>query len=755
MEQVIKPLGGHEILLVLLQLSALLTIARLGAEFVKRLGLPTVVGELAAGIALGPTVFGHFLPGAFAQLFPAHPEQFHLLEIISWLGMVLLMLLTGLETDVRLLRNLGRTAIAASVFGMLVPFVFGFGLGMVMPDHYVATPDHRMMFGFFLATALSISAMPVIAKILLDLDLTRRNIGVMILSAGVVDDTTGWLILSLIAGAATTGDPNLGALAFSLVGTGLFLVFAAVILFPILRFAFRVATDRFESKDTDLVLMIVVTLLCAAVTEMLHVHAVFGAFVAGCVIRQVPRLREETLHKVESVTFSIFAPIFFGIVGLKVDLWKLGGSTMLLWVLGVATAGKLIGCVVGGLLGGLRIWESLSIAVAMNARGAMGLVVATIGLSLGILNQEMYSIVVMVAIATSFMAPILLRLTMSMVRMTDEEAARMAAVEARGLFDPEKLRVLVPTAGGPNALSAASIGMRVAKQSAHPLTVFYVERVTGLMDRIFGGSRRSAETDTVTDHIARMREMAAEAGVREPETRRQVGKDVAGSIGLESAKGYDLVMVGASESRRGMRGELLEKLVGEASSHVAIVKKRGKADGPYRRILVPVDGSFLSRVAVEFAVRYAEGVGDGAEVTIALVTDRDRSHTSMPPPAIVPASTPPPSVHRSGTTVPQARANSLMLMVDSLAKDGGLEKLSPVFKATKVKTKVVVRQPSDGGVNRLPVLAEANSGKYDLVVLGAENRAIHYRLFFGYDNEKLVEESRITVVLIVPKVKAA
>jgi nucleotide-binding universal stress UspA family protein len=246
-----------------------------------------------------------------------------------------------------------------------------------------------------------------------------------------------------------------------------------------------------------------------------------------------------------------------------------------------------------------------------------------------------------------------------------------------------------------------------------------------------------------------MREMAAEAGVQEPETRRQVGRDVAGSIADESAKGYDLVMVGASESRRGMRGELLEKLVGNASSHVVIVKKRGRTDGPYRRILVPVDGSFLSRVAVEFAIRYAEGVGDSAEVTIALVTDRDRSHQSLPPPSIAP------TPHRSGTTVPQGRANSLVLMVDSLAKDGGLEKLSPVFKATKVKTKVVVREPSDGGVNRLPVLAEANSGKYDVVFLGAENRAIHYRLFFGYDNEKLVEESHITVVLIVPKVKGA
>src|SRR5450755_3369791 len=135
-------------------------------------------------------------------------------------------------------------------------------------------------------------------------------------------------------------------------------------------------------------------------------------------------------------------------VGLKVDLWKLGGGGMLLTVLAVATAGKLIGCTIGSLIGGIRLWESLSIAVAMNARGAMELVVATIGLSLGILNQGMYSIIVMVAVITSFMAPVLLRLTMRRVRMTDEEVARMAAEAAKGLFDAERLRVLVPTAGG-------------------------------------------------------------------------------------------------------------------------------------------------------------------------------------------------------------------------------------------------------------------------------------------------------------------
>src|SRR5205807_1683867 len=160
---------------------------------------------------------------------------------------------------------------------------FGFFLGVWVPADYVAQPDHRILFSLFLATAMSISAMPVIAKILLDLNLTQRNIGVVILSAGVVDDTTGWLVLSLIAGAAgQKGAGGFGSMVGAIVGTALFVGAAAFVLYPMLKPLFRIATQRFLSKDTDLVLMLVVTLLCAAVTDKIGVHAVFGAFVAGC-----------------------------------------------------------------------------------------------------------------------------------------------------------------------------------------------------------------------------------------------------------------------------------------------------------------------------------------------------------------------------------------------------------------------------------------------------------------------------------------
>ena len=191
MHNPIPGLSGHSVFLLLVQLALLVAVARIGAEIAKRLGLPAVVGELSAGIALGPTLLGHYFPHAFAAIFPPDTEQFHLLDAFGTVGMSLLLLLTGLETDLRLLRNLGRAALIASVMGMVLPFGLGFGLGYFMPAEYLADPNSRMLFSLFLATAMSISAMPVIAKILIDLDLTKRNIGLVILSAGVVDDTVG------------------------------------------------------------------------------------------------------------------------------------------------------------------------------------------------------------------------------------------------------------------------------------------------------------------------------------------------------------------------------------------------------------------------------------------------------------------------------------------------------------------------------------------------------------------------------------
>ncbi len=348
-------LPGHALFLLLLQIVLILSVSRPLAEMMKRLGQPTVLGELLAGIVLGPSLLGWIWPGAYAQLFPAdavnHYLQPHLLEVVSWIGMVLLLFLTGIETDVRLLRRLGRTAFSSSVLGMAIPFACGFGLGMFTPDEFLADPNRRILFSLFLATAMSISAMPVIAKILMDLELTKRNIGVVILSAGVVDDTTGWLILSLIAGIAGAHEAPLLQFASTLVLTAAFLAASFLVFYPGARWLLRWVDQKARSPNADLAIIVSFAFLLAAITEAIHIHAVFGAFVAGCILRQVPSVRPATLHRLEAVAVSIFAPVFFGLVGLKVDLRSLGSPKELLIVLAVATAGKLIGCTWGGLIG--------------------------------------------------------------------------------------------------------------------------------------------------------------------------------------------------------------------------------------------------------------------------------------------------------------------------------------------------------------------------------------------------------------------
>jgi Kef-type K+ transport system membrane component KefB/nucleotide-binding universal stress UspA family protein len=677
------------------------------------------VGELAGGIALGPSGFGHWFPGAFATLFPPVAEQFHLLDAFSAVGMTMLLLLTGLETDLRLLRNLGRAALIASVMGMVVPFGLGFGLGYLMPASYLADPSGRILFAAFVATAMSISAMPVIAKILIDLDLTKRNIGLVILSAGVVDDTVGWLILSIIAGAATHGAVHIPDLGLTLLYLAGFLVVVVFVLYPILRLLIRAASERFKMPDSDLVLIIVVTFLCAAATDWIGVHPVFGAFVAGVALHQVPRVRRETVAKLESVTFGVLAPVFLGIVGLRVNLWALGGGGMLAIVVAVACVGKLVGCSLGAYWGGLRFWEAASIAVAMNARGAMGIVVATVGLSLGILTSQTFSIIIMVAIITSFLAPVGLRLTMPRVRMTEDEARRIAAAESTGAFDPRKVRVLLATGGGGSALAAAPLAFSIAAKSNSAVKIVHVQAKAAWWRRLLRPFARRPPGN-VTAELAALRQMAQG---RPPEVAETGGTSVAEAICNEARRGYDLIVIGSAEGPS-IGGPVVEDLVGQAPCHVAIMKAATPSSG-YKNILVPVDGSIASRMAVEVALRYAEGAE--AELSLAVLTERRPQAAAYS--------------DMSGTHLPAEGPST---------SEEELERISVAFRATDLKPSILhlAYDPRSSAV------AQAlEKGKYDLVVLGAENRAIQHRLFFGYENERLIRAARVPVVVVVPNLR--
>ncbi|MGH2722219.1 MAG: cation:proton antiporter [Actinomycetota bacterium] len=205
----ITPLGGHELLLLLVQFGLLLLAARALGEVAVRFRLPSVVGELLAGFLLGPTLLGQLAPGVFDAIFPQEAGQFHLLEAFSWFGVILLLVLTGIETDIGLIARKGRKALGISAGGIVVPFGMGVGLGFLLPGTFLASADQRVVFALFVGTALGLSAIPVIAKVLMEMNLVWRDIGQLTLAAGMVDDVTGWILLGVVTGLAQSGEVNM------------------------------------------------------------------------------------------------------------------------------------------------------------------------------------------------------------------------------------------------------------------------------------------------------------------------------------------------------------------------------------------------------------------------------------------------------------------------------------------------------------------------------------------------------------------
>ena len=725
----LPPISGHALLVLLLQLAGLLLLARTFAEIMRRLGQPAVIGELLAGIVLGPTVLGYFLPDLYVLAFPQEVAQFHLLEVISWLGMVLLLLLTGLETDLRIVRTIGKAAVFISAGGLLVNFTLGSTLGMLLPDQYLVDPADRPVFAAFLATAMAITAMPVIAKILIDLNLMRRNLGVTILSAGVIDDTIGWLVLSVIAGIAASGTFSVGGLAITLGGLAVFLVVTRWVTFPLFRRLVSYVNEHVKLAGSDITLILVFTFLSAAATEAIGVHAVFGAFVAGLVVRQVPRVRATATHALEAFVLSALSPIFFAFVGLKVNLWELTSWQLPTLVIGVAMAGKLLGCYAGARAGGLSHWEGVAIGFGMNARGAMELVVALIGLSLGLLTGEMYSTIVLVAVVTSFLAPLLLRSVVGKLPLTEEERRRMEEGTRPRMLPDGPIRVLVPTAGGGNAMGAFALAAPIVRESAGSITALFVQRRKegNAIRRWFSGSSSLAGRG-IEQHLERAASFLGDQGKRLT-VRRLQSENLVGAIVAETERDYDVLMIGATP-RHLLSNSMISEVAGAVALPTIIVRStEQQPPAHFRRILVPVEGSAFSRFAAEFAFAYA--AADGARVTLLHVLNEARVSTGA-------------------LTVPEIRGSHAVDQPQELALASKIrEDYGTLATASAVEWDVRVLASGDPAGT---IVEESHSEHYDLLVLGAENKMLAQPLFFGQGTATIVERAGCTTVVVVPKV---
>ena len=399
-----KPIGEHELLIFLLQVFLLLITARTLGELFRNLRQPSVIGELLTGIILGPTILGNISPAIFRWLFPGATPQPQMLEIMAWMGVLLLLLVAGMEIDISVVWRQGRPAIATSIMGIIVPFSSGFILGLIIPPTYLVNPEHRLLFSLFLGTALSISALPVIARILMDLDLLKTDLGMITVAAALFNDLVGWIIFSIIlglmsgVGASLTGLTEIASLTLGF----------ALFCFTIGRWAIDKILDWAQIilpwPTGVLTLALGVTLLCSAITQWIGIHAVFGAFLAGVMIGDSPHLRERTRETISEFTASVFAPLFFATVGLKVNLLQSFNPVLVLALFTVACLGKLVGCNLGARWGGMSREDALCVSFGMNARGAMEIILALLAFKYGLIGDEIFVALLIIAVVTSLMA---------------------------------------------------------------------------------------------------------------------------------------------------------------------------------------------------------------------------------------------------------------------------------------------------------------------------------------------------------------
>jgi Kef-type K+ transport system membrane component KefB len=427
----VAPIGAHQVLVFLLQVGLLLSVALVLGQLAQRLGIPAVVGELCAGVLLGPSVLAHAAPGVSTWLLPREAGQLHLLDAVGQLGVLLLVGLTGMSIDLGLVRRKGATAVLVSAGGLLVPLGFGVAIGFALPAALVANGTDRTVFAWFVGVAMCVSAIPVIAKTLLEMRLLHRNVGQLIISAAAVDDVVGWLLLSVVSALATTG-VRAGRVALSVGYLVVAIAFAATVGRRVAGAVLRLAA-RSREPGVTVTAAVLLLVLCAAGTQAMGMEAIVGTFFGGILIGSLDWVDRERLAPLRTFVMAVLAPLFFATAGLRMDLTALGRPVVLgsaVVVLMVAVAGKFAGVYLGARASRLGHWDALALGAGMNARGVIEVIIAMVGLRLGVLTTEMYTIVVLVAIVTSLMAPPMLRHAVRRIAVTpaEEERAKVLAI---------------------------------------------------------------------------------------------------------------------------------------------------------------------------------------------------------------------------------------------------------------------------------------------------------------------------------------
>ena len=392
----------HPLAILLLQIITIVIVARFFGWFFNKIGQPSVIGEIIAGIVLGPSLFGMYFPEASAALFPA--ASLGNLQFFSQIGLILFMFVIGMELDLKVLKSKAHDAIVISHASIIIPFALGMVLAYFIYDSFAPEGINFLSFSLFMGIAMSITAFPVLARIVQERGIHKTKLGTVVLTSAAADDITAWCILAVVIAIVKAGS---FVSALYVVGMALVYVFLMMKLVrPFLKRIGQLNANKTTLSKPVVAIFLLVLVLSSYATEVIGIHALFGAFMTGAIMPDNNRFRHMFVEKVEDVAVVLFLPLFFVYTGLRTEigllndiyLWKIAGLIIL-----VAVTGKFIGSALAAKYVGQSWKDSLTIGALMNTRGLMELIALNIGFELGVLTPEVFAMMVIMALATTFM----------------------------------------------------------------------------------------------------------------------------------------------------------------------------------------------------------------------------------------------------------------------------------------------------------------------------------------------------------------
>jgi len=718
-----KGATGSSEAVFIVQIVLLLLVGRLLGEGMQRIGQPAVIGQLVAGILLGPSIFGALWPQAQHAIFPPTGEQKSMIEAVSQLGILMLLLLTGMETDLRLVRKVGKAATSISIAGVALPFACGFALGELLPESLLPHPDQRLIASLFLGTALSISSVKIVALIVREMNFIRRNVGQAIVASAIIEDSIGWIIIAVTFGLAAHGTVDLTTLARSVLGTALFLVVSLTIGRRIVFTLIRWTNDTFVSEVPVITMILVIMGAMALTTYLIGVHTVLGAFVAGILVGESPILTRHIDAQLRGLITALFAPVFFGLAGVGAD-FSVFKNPSLIWltliVIAIASVGKFAGAFIGGRIGGLNFRESLALGCGMNARGSTEVIIATIGLSSGVLSESLYTVIVAMAVVTTTAMPPTLRWALARVPLSGEEKKRLEReeFEARG-FLTNMERLLIAADGSANGKFASRLAGLIAGASGMPTTLIEV-----------GAPAEDGDTAEDEDraHAVQAATQAAKAtGAEEERTppnidvvRPKPEAPTEEVVASEAAKGYDLLVIGLERvAANGTFEAPVNRIAAQFEGPLAVTIARGvhleDTMNSRLNVLVPITGTEVSLQGMEVGIAIARA--SGGRITALYVSSGEAARR-------------PRRMRARGA--PRERAEAILREAVEMADRYDVE----------VRTAV---KRSAAAIDA--ILREAGATRHTLIVMGV-NRRPGDTLFFGDVAAAILERSARSILFV-------